>query len=80
MATSAIYQQLLPIFHDVFDREDIELTPELAAADLDEWDSLTNIRLFVAIEQAFGIRFGSDEINSLRNVGELAEMIETKLA
>jgi acyl carrier protein len=78
MATAQTLQELLPIFQDIFDREDIVLAPELSAANVEEWDSLSNIRLFVAIEQAFGVRFTSEEITSLRNVGELANLVELK--
>ncbi len=80
MADQSVLDQLLPIFQDVFDRDDIELTPELSAADVEEWDSLSNIRLFVAIEQAFGVHFSSDEITSLDNVGEMADLLRTKRA
>ncbi|MDP1602863.1 MAG: acyl carrier protein, partial [Legionella sp.] len=59
MAAPKTFDELLPIFRDIFDRDDLVLTPSLAAEDVDEWDSLSNIRLFVAIEQAFGIRFAS---------------------
>lgn len=75
-----IYIDLLPIFQDVFDRDDIALNPELSARDVDGWDSLSNIRLFVSIEQAFGIRFTSDEVTTLRNVGELVDAIKCKRA
>ena len=71
-------QELSPIFQDIFDRDDIVLTRELSADDVEEWDSLSNIRLFVAIEQAFGVRFTSEEITSLRNVGELADLVGSK--
>ena len=78
MTEAKIYEDLIPIFQEVFDRDDIVLTPEFSAADLEEWDSLNNIRLFVAIEQEFGVRFGTDEITSLRNVGEMANLIISK--
>lgn len=70
--------ELRPVFEDVFDRDDIEMTPSLTAADVPEWDSLSNIRLFVAIESKFEVRFTSDEITALRNLGELAELLERK--
>lgn len=80
MLSDNIYAKLLPIFQDVFDRDDIVVGPELSASDVIEWDSLSNIRLFVAIEQAFSIRFTSDEVTTLQNVGELVDAIESKRA
>lgn len=73
-----VISELRPVFEDVFDREDIDMVPSLTAADVPEWDSLSNIRLFVAIETKFGVRFTSDEITNLRNLGELAELLERK--
>ena len=78
MNSTKIYSELLPIFQDVFDRDDIVFGPRLSAVDVEEWDSLSNIRLFVAIEQAFNIRFSSDEVTTLQNVGELVDAIESK--
>ncbi len=72
-------ERLAPIFRDVFDDESI--TPHLAmtAKEVAEWDSLGHIRLMVAIEQAFGIKFSTSEISNLANVGELVAVIEKKL-
>lgn len=78
MSKSVGLEEFLPIFQEVFNRDDIVLTRELSAADFDAWDSLSNIRLLVAVEEAFGVRFTSDEIASLRNVGELAELVGKK--
>jgi acyl carrier protein len=75
----SIYPQLTEIFRDTLDEPDLVLTPELSAKDVDTWDSLSHIRLIVAIEQEFRIKFGTREIDGLNNVGELAALIETKL-
>lgn len=79
MTVPDIYERLTPIFHDVFDDDDIVLTPELTADDVDEWDSLSHIRLVVAVEKALGISFTSAEIASLENVGQFAELTNGKL-
>jgi acyl carrier protein len=75
-----IYPQLTEVFRDTFDDPTIEVTPELSALDIDDWDSISHIRLIVAIEQEFRIKFGTREIDGLNNVGELAALIERKLA
>lgn len=73
-----IYDKLQGVFCDVFDVDSIQLKPDLTAADVDEWDSLSHIRLMVAIEEEFGISFTSNEISSFKNVGELVAAIENK--
>jgi len=79
MSTDAVYAKLTEIFHDVFDDESIKVTPELAADDVDEWDSLSHIRLVLAIEKKFGLKFSAAEVGRLKNVGEFVALIESKM-
>ena len=80
MNTDAIYTQLTAIFHDVFDDETIQVTPTLTADDVDEWDSLSHIRLVLAIEKKFGLKFSAAEVGRLKNVGEFVALIQSKSA
>ncbi|MFT3735050.1 MAG: acyl carrier protein [Rhodocyclaceae bacterium] len=73
-----IYTRLTPIFHDVFDDESIVVTPDMSAADIEEWDSLSHIRLVVSIERAFALRFSAAEVGRLKNVGEFVELIRER--
>jgi acyl carrier protein len=79
MATEAeIYGDLTGIFHDVFMRDDIKLTPELTAKGVQGWDSFKQIEIIMASEEKWGIKFNTRELDALHNVGDLAKMIETK--
>jgi len=78
MDEAEIYARLAPIFHDVFDEDSIELTPELTAKDVDGWDSLNHIRLLLTIEKAFKVKFTTSEIGSLANVGDLVRLIKSR--
>ena len=78
MSQSEIYTQLNAIFRDVLDNDDIDLTPETTAKDIEEWDSLTHIQLIVAIEKAFKTRFGALEIQEFKNVGDIVASLEKK--
>jgi acyl carrier protein len=67
------------IMRDVFDEDDIVLTLETTAQDVEVWDSLNHIRLIVAIEEDIGIQLPMERVNELRNVGDLVQLIdETK--
>ena len=70
---------LIEIFHDLFGDDSIVLTPETTADDIDGWDSIKHISLIVAIEDRFGIKIGTAEIESLRNVGDLERIVAAKL-
>lgn len=79
MEQSTIYERLLPIFVEVFDDDTIELSPTMTAEDVVAWDSLSNIRLVVAVEEAFGIQFTTGEVAGLRNVGEFVSVIQSRV-
>jgi acyl carrier protein len=70
MHDAEIYARLTKIFGDVFDEDQIEVTPELSARDVAGWDSLTHVRLMLTVERAFNTKFSAREIGSLENVGE----------
>jgi acyl carrier protein len=75
-----IYAALTEIFNDVFMADDMKLTPTLSARDVAGWDSFKQIEILVAAEARFGIKLNTKEIDSLKNVGDLADVIAKKTA
>jgi len=78
MNISNVYEQMTGIFRDLFDDDSITLTPETTADDIEDWDSLTHIRLILALETAFKVRFSTVELGGLKKVGDLADLIVKK--
>jgi acyl carrier protein len=76
--TTDIYEKLSVIFRDVFEDETLIAKPSLTADDIAGWDSLTNLRLVLTVQKAFGVKFTAHEITSLNNVGELATLVQAK--
>jgi len=72
--------QLEPIFRDILDNSRLNLTRESNASNVAGWDSLAHINLISAIEQQFGIGFTLGELQELKNVGEMIDLMERKLA
>jgi len=75
-----IYRKMTVIFQDVFDDDSIVVTPELTAADVPDWDSLNHVRLILAVQKTFGVSFSASQTASLKNVGDLVHLIQSKMA
>lgn len=80
MEQNEILVSVQEIFRDILDNEEIVLTLQTSADDVDDWDSLSHIQLIVAIEKEFKIKFTSKEILSWANVGEMIDCIIGKQA
>ena len=80
MEEQEILSQVVEIFKEELYNEEIELTMESTAKEVEDWDSLSHIHLMVAIEKHFKIRFTSTEISSFKNVGEMVETVKKRLA
>ncbi len=78
MPNSEILAKLTDIMRDVFDEDDLVATDATTAEDVAEWDSTNHVRLMVAVEAAFGIRFETSEITAPETVGELVALIASK--
>ena len=76
MNRTEIMAKLNEIFCDVFDDEDIVLSDDTTADDIEDWDSLEQINLLVAIEKQFNIKFQLADVADLENVGAMAELVE----
>ncbi|NJC88534.1 MAG: acyl carrier protein [Desulfuromonas sp.] len=74
-----VIEPLTKIFREVFDDEDITLSGEMTADDVDGWDSLSHVNLIVTIETRFNIKFTQKELLTFRNVGDLMDSIQSKL-
>lgn len=67
------------VFRSVFDQPDLVISRESSASNVDNWDSLTHINLVAAIEARFKVSFALGELEELKNVGDLLDLIEKKL-
>ena len=74
-----ILKKLEVIFRDVFDDEDIILTNETTANDIEDWDSLAQINLLIAIKKEFKINFDLEEVSKYKNVGDIINAIKEKV-
>lgn len=74
-----IKERLQEIFRDIFDDEELEIRENMSAKDIEDWDSLAQINLIIAIEKEFGVKFNLEEVSKLKNIGEMLTQIKSKL-
>jgi acyl carrier protein len=79
MDRQEIFSKFSNTFLDVLDLDHYDLTDATTAHDVAEWDSLSHIRLIVAVEREFGVKFANAEIESFKCVGDLIDAVANKL-
>ena len=76
-------EELLPrirrTVETVLGHGDFEMRDDLTAADVEGWDSLTHMSIITGLEKEFSVKFKLKEINKLKNMGSLIELIQAKL-
>jgi len=76
----AVLARVNTVFQDLFEDDELLVGRKTTAADVPGWDSLMHVRLILGMEKAFGVRFTSSEVGSLKNVGDLLDLLGRKKA
>jgi acyl carrier protein len=69
-------EEFRTVLEDVLEQPGLQIGPSTRAEDVPSWDSLSHVRLLVRLEQLHGISFPVDEVEGVKNVGELLELID----
>ena len=80
MTREQVFETLNEVFQDVFDDMSIEVDEHTTSDDIDEWDSLEHINLIASVEQEFGVKFNMGQVNTMKNVGEMVDIILSQIA
>ena len=75
---SNIKDKVQEIFRDIFDEEELVISEETTADDIEEWDSLNHINIISAIEKEYKIKFALGELQAMKDVGEMIHLISVK--
>lgn len=74
-----VKQKLTNIFRRIFENPDLTISRENTALDIPEWDSFNHVNLIIEVETVFDIKFALGEIQNLKDVGTLEDIITQKL-
>ena len=78
MERKEIMAELEKIFAEALQEEQVTLTDETTAADVEGWDSVSNMIIISEVERHFGLKLKLREIIRMKNVGALCDLIVEK--
>ena len=79
MEKKEIMVKLQDIIRGAVDDDEVIISENTTAENVDGWDSLTQVLILGEIQNELGVKFTSTEISNYSNVGELADAILSKL-
>jgi acyl carrier protein len=77
---NSAFEGIRRIVSDVLNEPLEQITADSSPATIQNWDSLQQLNLVLALEEYSGLQFGPEEIERMTNVGSIADLIEQKLA
>jgi acyl carrier protein len=78
MTLDSIKLDLQPIFATVFSNPDITITENMNAENVDKWDSVTHLTMILEVESFYTIKFKLKELTSMKNVGDMIQIISDR--
>lgn len=75
MTRVEVFERLNKVFREVFDDDDIVVGEETTSDDIEDWDSFEHINLVVAVEEEFSFKIPMGKVVTMKNVGEMADII-----
>jgi acyl carrier protein len=75
-----ILERLKKVIGQVLGDDQIVLTLNTTAEDVEGWDSFNHINIIVGAEMEFGVKFNASELEGLKNVGDFVALVEKRLA
>ena len=79
MERQDIVEKLTGIFKSIFGNASLELKEEMTANDVENWDSLSHMQMISEVEKEFDIKFKLKDLNKMKQVGNLIDIIKSKL-
>ncbi len=77
--TAAVFDQIRTMASDFFGVPAESITADSSPQTLEAWDSNQHLNLVLAVEEKFSLQLSPEEIEQMKNIGETAKLIESKL-
>jgi acyl carrier protein len=77
--TAAVFDQIRSMASDLFGVPSEQITVASSPQTIETWDSIQHLNLVLALEEKFSLQLSPEEIEQMKNIGETAKLIESKL-
>ena len=79
MDDNSVYLELVRIIGESFPEQEASILREMRLVDLAGWDSFSFVELILSVQQAFGVKIQSRELDRLSRVHDLVHVITSQL-
>ena len=79
MKRTEILEKVQHVVSDVLDLEDLVISEETTASEVEDWDSIMHVEIIVELENTFDVKFRTVEIEDFKKVGDIVSSIESKI-
>lgn len=79
MTRENVFAKLERLFQNYFEDGSIKLKENTIVDDIEDWDSLEHISLIASVEKEFEIKFSMKEVNTMKNVGQMVDIIMERM-
>jgi acyl carrier protein len=73
-----IIERINSVFVEIFDDPSLRIGPETTASDIQDWDSIAQVKLVLAIEEVFNVQFTTDDVAGFKSVGDVVAALRKR--
>ncbi len=74
--TASTFEQVRNVASDIFRVPADKITAESSPETIESWDSMQHLNLVLAVEEKFGVQLEPEDIEQMKSVGAVAELVE----
>ena len=74
-----MFEKVRRVASELFDVPPGQITAESSPATLENWDSVQQLNLVLALEEEFGVKFEPEDMENMQTIGQVTQAVSNKL-
>ena len=79
MGHDELCERVVEIIADIYEADNEGINMQTSMQEILNWSSLGQMTLIAELENKFGVEFSFDEIQSMRTVGRIVDVLSSKI-